>query len=229
MELNLGDFALGVVTGIAIGLALTGLAAKITSMLKSPKKKKKGQGDGGRQQVPSDPPTREIFTTHIDKTDVRRGMTISVASHLRDVVQESSETGRLGHQLRLVIKGYDGDGPLDQIDDLVRHCVKTHEACPHLPFWLDDESVEEYLKLVYRGEQVVASEVDPEKAIVSWGKLQDDIATRSSAAITKDMGEAADGTVLRLVGEGMTRIRRIIGKLDPMHQEVDEDAEVGSY
>lgn len=216
-----------VVIGVAIGIALSGLSAKITKVFKRTSKKKKGKEPAHRP--PSDPPTREIFTTVIDKVDVERGMTISVSSHLRDVVEESASTGRFGHQLRLVIKQYDNQGPLDQIDELVRHCVKVHRDCPHLTFWLDDESIDLYLKLVYRGFQIMADEMDPDKVIVSWGQLQDDIATRSTAAITKDIGEAPEGTVLHLVGEGLTRVRRNIGRLDPMHQEVEDQEEARSY
>ncbi|MCB2154005.1 hypothetical protein KQI84_03910 [bacterium] len=228
--MDLAERLIFLIIGVAIGISLSGISAKLTKVVKGQKNKKakKGKQQETKYRPPSDPATQEIFTTYIDKVDVDRGMTISVSSHLRDVVEESATTGRFGHQLRLVIKQFDGQGPLDQIDELVRHCVKVHRDCPHLPFWLDGETIELYLGLVYRGHQVIADEEDEDKAIVSWGQLQDDIATRSPAAITRDIGDAPEGTVMRLVGEGMVRIRSIIGKLDPMHQEEPEEAEAQS-
>lgn len=159
---------------------------------------------------------KETFTAYISRVDVERGMTIPLAHHLSDVVVESQESGKVEHQLKLVFIGYDKGPRPEENHALLKHLTLVHEQSPHLAIWLDDESLETYLKLLHLGMQLNA---EPGK-IVTWTAVVEDIAARAPAAIRKDLGaEISDATVSQLLSEGMDHIRAMVElRLDVLHE-----------
>ncbi len=207
-------FLIGGAAGLMLGIKLGTASAKTSNEKYKPKKKE--------VVVPDDETSRamesarmEVYDCHISHVDVQRRMIIPLASHLHDVVDEAEEEGRIVHRMRLVFLGL-GDGPLEfeSNKDLLLHCAKIHETCPHVPLWLDSSTLETYLRLAFMGLQI-NPEVDPKERITSWSQFRSDIVHRCNEILKKELSNPTDELIHNLITEGMERVDEVIGRIDP--------------
>ncbi|MBI5155184.1 hypothetical protein HZA57_08100 [Candidatus Poribacteria bacterium] len=209
------------VVGLAVGVSINSILDALSKRDKRKAQVAAAAAAKAKSSGKTDQQAFESYVFYIDRYDYERGSTIGVESHLRDVVEEARSAGRVCHHLRLVLKGYDESRqPVMGNDELLTHCVLLHKKCPHLAYWLEDSSLELYLKLVHLGLQVSAEDGN-KKAITSWSQLCDDIASRATHAIQHDLGgpeKVPDGLLTQLTGDGMHRIEAVVERLDPTRQ-----------
>ncbi len=230
--MELGPLHIGLLgAGLVIGYVCGWLAGRVTS----PKKTVRTSRSRTEVPLPKKPGINslaeasksEVFVLRLCRADVKEKALSSIIHHLKDVVAECLDRGEFGHQLRVVLIDI-GEWDDAKADNAVlEHFVCIHEACPHLPMWLAEDSLDHYLCCVHMGLQLRDFE-DLESGVYTWDRLKDDIAERSGECIEKDMDhKAPEGLVSKLIGEGIARIETSISRLDPL-AKAEEPVETAS-